>query len=748
MKMTSSPPSSSDPTGSRAFELLAEPVRRWIWQRGWTSLREVQERAIPVILSGSDDVIVSASTASGKTEAAYFPICSSLVKKPASTVGSLCVSPLKALINDQFQRVEELCEHLGIKVNRWHGDVASHVKKKLLSEPNGILIITPESLEALFVVHGTKIRRLFGDLRYLVVDELHSFMGSERGRQLQSLLHRLDAAIGKTIPRIGLSATLADMHLAAEFLRPGEADAVQMVTVPGEQALLLQVRGYRAKALKIAANEKNEAATEDALAIAQHIAKKVRGSKNLVFANSRARVEIFADLLGRLSERENIPNEFWPHHGSLARELREDVERMLKEKDRPLTVVCTSTLEMGIDVGAMKSIVQIGAPPSVASLRQRLGRSGRQEGEPAILRIYASEAEIEPGLPLQDCLRPELIQSIAMVRLMLRKWCEPAQVGAVHLSTLTQQILSTIAEKGGVTARDAWRVLCRTGPFRRVDQRIFARLLKCLAARDLIQQSQDGTLFLGVAGERVVNHYSFFTAFVTAEEYRIVEGSRELGSMPIRIAIGEGMFIIFAGRRWRVLSVDEARRLVQVEASEAGRAPQFAGLGGAVHGAVRQEMQTVLSDSEIAQYLDAGARDLLAEARSEYRRLGLDHQGVIEHGDDVVLFPWAGDAAMDTLVLRLRGEGFGVGRDAIALSVENADRRSVESALRSLLAEGCPQGLAQRLARLAENRIREKYDSVLDDELMALEHANRALDMEASHDAIRRLLGEPPAQAS
>ena len=247
----SSPPSASDGAMSPAsqpssFNLLHEKVRRWIWERGWHELRDLQNAAIRPILAGSQDVILSAATASGKTEAAFLPICTRLVDSEGAGAKALYISPLKALINDQFRRAADLCDQLDIPVHRWHGDVSADRKRGFIREPNGVLLITPESLEAMFIGHGPKMRRLFASLHYVVVDELHAFLDSERGRQLQSLLCRLETVLGRRVPRIALSATLGDMQLAADFLRPGKAaDVLLLSSADGGGELKLLIRGYR-----------------------------------------------------------------------------------------------------------------------------------------------------------------------------------------------------------------------------------------------------------------------------------------------------------------------------------------------------------------------------------------------------------------------------------------------------------------------------------------------------------------------
>ena len=219
----------STAASSAAFDLLHGKVRQWIWRQGWDGLREIQEKSIPILLSGASDLIITAGTASGKTEAAFLPIVSRLASEEASaTTGfrAIYVSPLRALINDQFGRMESLCDDVEIEVTKWHGDVSASTKMRARKNPQGILLITPESLEAILVRRGQEAGRLFRGLSYVVIDEMHAFMDSPRGKQLQSLLHRIDVASGTRAVRVGLSATLADENISRAFLRPLDPDSV------------------------------------------------------------------------------------------------------------------------------------------------------------------------------------------------------------------------------------------------------------------------------------------------------------------------------------------------------------------------------------------------------------------------------------------------------------------------------------------------------------------------------------------
>ena len=230
---------------SRAFDLLDETVRRWVWEQHWSGLRDVQERAIPAILEEKHDVILAAATASGKTEAAFLPIVTKVGYESDDALTVLYIAPLKALINDQFSRLDLLTERMEIPVTRWHGDSEASRKKSLLKKPRGFLLITPESLEAILLRQGSAIAHLFAGLRYIVVDELHAFMGSERGRQLQTLLHRIEAVVNRRIPRIGLSATIADMRDAASFLRPQDSRETILIRSSSESVeIKAQIKGF------------------------------------------------------------------------------------------------------------------------------------------------------------------------------------------------------------------------------------------------------------------------------------------------------------------------------------------------------------------------------------------------------------------------------------------------------------------------------------------------------------------------
>lgn len=725
--------------------MLDERIQRWIWSQRWTGLRAVQEYAIPPLLTGTTDVILAAATAAGKTEAAFFPLLTRLVQAGSGYI--LSVSPLKALINDQVLRLTPLCALLDVPILGWHGDVPASRKQKFLKNMSGVLIITPESLEAIFVTKGTTIPAFAKAASAVVIDELHAFIGTERGKQVQSLLHRLEIAADRKIARVGLSATLGDKSLAAAYLRPGSGDEVRTIDAVNEgYELKLLVKGYddklapesNSKSEDVVVDETNESDEEAFesddlksmpahLAVSDYLYHHLRGSNNLIFPNSRSKVEFYSDQLRRRCEMEDVPNEFWPHHGSLSRELREESEAALKSGERPASAVCTTTLELGIDIGSISSVAQIGPPPSVASLRQRLGRSGRRPGEPAILRCFAIEPSLTPRSNFSDRIREGLVQTIAMIRLLLARWVEPPRVEALHASTLVQQILSIIAQKGGATAAELWMVLVRGGVFGRIESEEFSALLRALGTRDLITQDHGGVLLPGIAGEKLINQFDFYSAFTSGDEFRLIAEGHILGSIPVERPLTSGQRIIFGGRRWKVQDVDSRGKVIYANRDRGGAPPSFEGTSGAVHDRVREEMKLVLAGTEPIPFLDTKAAELLREARHWFIDAGLDQKQWFVDGRSILLLGWHGDAVHDALALLLTAHGIQASNEGSAIRGYSTDQQKATDVLAEI-ANG-PVPTTADLKVRPDHVIREKWDWVLPDALRLRSYATAQLDL-------------------
>ena len=724
---------------SSSFCLLDERIQRWIWAENWSELRDVQERSIAAISGGGSDVIIAAATAAGKTEAAFFPVLSNMLKAGEEHGLCLYISPLKALINDQFGRLERLCATLEIPVWPWHGDISSSSKTRFFKQPSGVVLITPESLEAMLCNRGFQMPRIAARLRYIVVDELHAFIGTERGKQLQSLMLRIEQAAGRTVPRIGLSATLGDLRLGADFLRPHSGAAVDIIESQADRGTLnILIKGY-VDVVPPPSDEEPDDESSSELSIVQDLFAKLRGSNNLIFPNSRGRVEQYTYALRRLCEAAKAPNEFWPHHGSLSREIREETEAALKNKEGCATAICTNTLELGIDIGAVKSVAQIGSPPSVASMRQRMGRSGRRAGESAILRGYVTERELHVESELMDQLREGTLEFGAMVSLMLDGWIEPPKTHGLHLSTLIQQLLSLIAQHGGIQAADAYRILCARGPFASTEKSDFAELLRHLGKMELLQQEASGLLLHGSKGERLVNHYTFYAAFATEDEFRIVNASRVLGSLPVSSSVSVGDYILFAGRTWVVEDIDDDSKTIVVGKTNTGRAPLFNGSGGYVHTKVRERMRELYQSGLPLSFMDEGAKKLMLEGCQTFQRCGLARKPLLTIGGRVFLFTWLGDHANEAIALVLKSQGLAATAQGPAVKVDDASEQRVAGCLLAFASEAPPA--IQILLHKEHNLRRAKWDWALPERLLKMSFASLHLDIAQAHEwAVKHVL--------
>ena len=724
-------------------QLLNPAVRKWIYKQGWTDLRDIQKEAIRPILAGNSDLVISASTAAGKTEAAFLPAITAItaIADETSGFGILYISPLKALINDQYRRLEELCDMMDIKVTSWHGDSSRSKKKEAKRNPEGILLITPESLESLLIREAGWVKVSFESLKYIIIDEYHAFIGTERGSHLHSLMHRLENLLDRykaPIPRIALSATLGNMDDVLANLRPNSTFPHALIEGCGQSSLKMQVKGY----LNRARGELERPADRQ---IAGDIYELLRGDTNLVFANSRKRTEHFTVMLSDLCDENLVPNEFFSHHGSLSKELRTTLESRLQKQTLPTTAVCTMTLELGIDIGKVKSVAQVTAPHSVSSLRQRLGRSGRR-GDPAILRMFIAENELSAkDSNIVDKLRMELLQSAAMIRLLVsQKWYEPADTGLFHFSTLLHQVLAIIAQWGGVRAEQLWSLLCKSEIFKNVTIDHFKTLLQAMGEERLILQLSSGEMALGDRGENLVGHYTFYAVFKTPEEYRIVVEGKTLGTLPVDSLVIPEQHIVFAGKRWKVKDVDEERKVIHVIPSKAGTPPNFGGDGMSVHDYVRQEMLKIYLEGDYqidvegmkVEFMDSTAKKLFSEGLDYFRDLKLRNKRIISHAGNACIIPWMGDKIVNTLAVLLISQGYKASCFAGVIEIEGADHSDVSRCLKAFSRENKPSNTD--LAKLVKNKQTEKYDYLLPENLLNEGYGAKAFDVDSTIDWIMK----------
>jgi ATP-dependent Lhr-like helicase len=704
-----------------AYHRLHPKIRRWIRDQGWDELREIQARTILAVLDSDRDVLIAASTAAGKTEAAFLPVLTSIAERKATGFSVLYISPLKALINDQFRRLDELCGSMDIPVVKWHGDAPQAEKKKAMAKPVGIALITPESIEAMLVRRPADARRLLSSAEFIVIDEVHAFLQGPRGLHVASLLRRIDAMSDRPARRVGLSATIGDLDQAAAWLRPTDPQRVEILKAKSDAPeLRLQIRGY-VEPPDLDDPDHAEGGWEWAddvphkIAldyIADHLFATLRGENNLVFGGSRRTVESAADRLRLRSEKSNVPNEFYPHHGSLSKVLREELEERLKDGRLPTTAVCTSTLELGVDIGSVKSVAQIGAPRSMASLRQRLGRTGRRRGTPSVLRIYLREPEITQKSGIMDRLRPNTIRSVAVVRLLLQDFVEEAGAAPEIASTLIHQTLSVIAERGGIRPKPLFDLLCGPGPFSSIGPSEFTNLLRHLATKGVrfIEQAPDSTLMLAQEGEKIVQSRSFFAVFESSEEWRLTVGGRTLGTLPITYPVHKDGLVVFAGQRWIIHDVDEQTKTLVVAPHPGGIVPRFEpSAGEPAHDRLIAEMRSVYLGDDVPSYLDEKARELLAEGRATFRHLGLDRRSLVSENRDMHVFLWRGSLVTAVFGAALAMAGLASGVHDLGVSVSKIKEEELRPILATLggMHELGPADVAEFVANIKTGKFRE-----------------------------------------
>ena len=710
---------------SSSFELLHPKVQKWVWAQKWSSLQTIQESTIPYVLKADRDLIISASTGGGKTEAVFLPILTKILENRNSQCGYsvLYVSPLKALINDQYRRLMDMTKDMGIPVTPWHGDVSASIKTNSLKHPSGILVITPESLEAMLMNRKQTLHNSFDSLMYVVIDEFHSLIGFERGKQLQSLLSRLENYIGRKVPRIAMSATLSDYEAVEQFLRP---DNSMTCTIPecgeSDHEIKILLKEY------LITKQHDSLAVEDE--ISEDIYNKLRGSNNLVFANSRVDVESYSVALAEKCEKNNVPNEFRTHHGSISKIERESVEHELLEGNYPVTAVCTCTLELGIDIGKVKSIAQIGSCSSVSGIRQRLGRSGRR-GEPSILRIYSHDSEQE-GFLYE--LRHSLIQNIAVVELIRERKYERPCVCAYHFSTLIQQILSCLTQYGGFTPKDGWLLLCKNGAFNNVTSTMFLNLLKYLGEIKVLAMTHNGLVVIGEEGEKILHQTDFYAAFKSEKEISVVNkrNGKEIGT--VQNLENVGAMILLSGRRWIVEESDtKAKRLIVSLVKDGGRA-SYVGGGALLDYLIAQKMRDVLESDELYSYLDKNTASIqaLSDARTFYRVNHLNNPSV-RGFSEVITMTWSGDKINDTILLCAKLYlDKSVKKTSISISLTLEE-------MRDILSNGKPK--AEDLSALLPRELKyiQKYDEYLPDALLNLEYGAAMLDVDGAWEVLEKI---------
>lgn len=738
---------------SEIFHRFPSFLQDYIYRSGWESLRDVQVRAAEVLFARNQNLLLTSPTASGKTEAALFPVLTMLAEDEPTSFGALYIAPLKSLINDQFSRLEEVLDLSHIPVFHWHGDVAMSHKHKALENPKGILQITPESLESMLMNRSNDIVRLFGDLRFVILDEVHTLTGSDRGNQILCQLCRMAHLIGHDPIRIGLSATIGDEAAAAAWLGAGSERETVVVGVGdartswrlGMEHFFIQSDSpSQSDGGHPLLSEDGEEAYSPLDPGFEYMYDASKDKKCLIFSNSREETEYLTATLRQIADRRGEPDVFQIHHGNLSASIREEAEMKLKDEELRTVTCATVTLELGIDIGRLERILQLESPHSVASLLQRLGRSGRRGAPPEMMMVFREENPL-PNTPLPQLMPWELLRAIAIVQLYLEeRFIEPPNVRKLPFSLLFQQTLSVLAASGELTPKALAEKVLSLPPFEKVTPEDYRTLLVSMLNLDYLEMTEEKGLLIGLKGERLINSFKFYAVFKDSEDYTVRCGSDEIGTITTPPPVGDRFAL--AGRVWEVEELDIPRKLIYCKQVKGKMEVSWPGDYGEIHTRILERMKQVLAEDTDYPYLKPNAKKRLEVARRVARNTGmLDDPLVHLGGYTWCYFPWLGTRSFRTMrkFLARHGARYGVsgmefeGCFYLTFKMDRGDRNALVEHLKTVVeAEGVDTAA---LVGANECPVFEKYDDRIPGELLRRAYVTDRLRADEVEKRIREL---------
>lgn len=637
---------------TNAYDRIAPFIQEYIYKERWHELRDIQVAACKVIFDSDANLLLSSGTASGKTEAAFLPVLTDLYNNPSNSVGVLYISPLKALINDQFERLDGLLEYSNIPVWKWHGDVSQNKKQKLLNRPYGVMQTTPESLEALIMKKSANVITLFSDLRYIIIDEVHYFMDSPRGIQLLSILERIQRLTNIIPRRIGLSATLGNYNNAETWLSSGTNRKCITPSVGDPKRTIKLFLDYYPlhKDGEIVIGE------DEYINFLYSVTNK---KKCIVFSNSRTEVEYNIAMLKHIDRTNCGANKYMVHHGNISTALREDTERAMRESEVPITTGATVTLELGIDIGSLERIVQTGSPFTVSSFVQRLGRCGRKTSVSEMCFVFKG---FEPSKKdIVHSINWGFLKCIAIIQLYIEeRWIEPISTPKLPYSILYHQTMSIMYSSAELSpAMLAMKVLTLS-VFKNITQEDYKIFLNYLLSIGHLEKTEKNTLIVGLKAEPILNNFEFYSVFTTPKEYSVRHESEEIGTVHQKYPIGESFCL--AGFSWRVKDIDEDSNCIYVERIEGISSNMwFTDCYTIIETKIMKKIRELLKSEDNYSYLSQNSKHLLNQIRYEAQYANIIDTPIVKTSDKgFYIFPWVGTKAMNVLYLFFKSEGFNV----------------------------------------------------------------------------------------
>lgn len=694
-----------------AFERLSGALQYQIVNTlGFRELRPVQEQSIEALLDGKNAVVL-APTAGGKTEAAFFPVLSAMDSEDWRPVSVLYLSPIRALLNNQEDRIGRYAGTIGRRVFKWHGDTSQSARKRFLAEPTDILLITPESLEAMLISPRVPTRELFAGLRAVIIDEIHAFANDDRGAHLSALMERLTRFCGRDVQRIGLSATVGNPDEILRWVQGSSQRASQIVDPGGAK---------RAPELSL-----------DFVGSVENAARVVQalhpGKKRLVFVDSRRQAEQLGNLLSGVGVMTFVS------HGSLSMTERRDAERAFQD-GKDCVIVATSALELGIDVGDLDHVLQLDAPPSVASFLQRMGRTGRRGG-PANCTFLATK---DTGT----------LQAAAIIQLFREGYVEPVRPSRTAFHIFAHQVMGLVVQHGGLPRGDLWAWLEGAAAFAGITAEERDRVIDHMLASGILAD-QEGKVWLGPEGEKRYGRANFrelYAVFDTPRLISVRSGPEEVGTVDAQFLTAidseaqPGAFML-AGRAWQIITVEWDRGICIVKPAPSGKPPRWSGGPRFLGHALCQSMRRVLVGETEDPAWSQRARATLRTARSEHTFLHDAPAPLLDSGDHLEWWTFAGGGANLLLARMLEaelGEKVTSGNTSVRFKEKAGESLvAVRQAIDAVAERGGPT--ASDAARFAIGATRgrlSKFDRCLPEEMLARLIVEAALDVDGARRSL------------
>ena len=640
------------------FSRLAPFIQDYIYTHKWSELRGIQVAACEAIFDTDHNLLLSSGTASGKTEAAFLPVLTELHNNPSRSVGVMYISPLKALINDQFKRLDQLLLDGNIRVTKWHGDANPTEKQALVRSPQGVLQITPESLESLLMNKRGQAIKMFADLRFVIIDEVHYFMRDQRGVQVLCLLERLQRLSDNTPRRIGLSATLGDIDMAKDWLNTGTHRQSVAPLVPADKKKIKLFVERFVQAPEFDSSYKGgiyHAAGDSAHN--EYLFKMTLDKRTIIFTNSREESEFLISNLREIAIKNKAPDVYRVHHGNVSALLREQTEDEMKEGDGKIVTGATVTLELGIDIGALDQVVQVGAPGSVSSFAQRLGRCGRREQVAQILFTFVEEVQTTA----QDKLGPinwNFIRLITIIELYTKEqWLEPLLPQHHPYPLLYHQTMGYLKSSGETSPAKLAQEMLSMSVFSHISQADYQAQLKHMLDTEHLQLTDRDGLIIGPIGERIVNHFQFFTVFIIHDYYLVKDENRTIGT--VDQVYPKGTRFSLGGMSWETVDVNTRSKVIFVKkVPGVAEVDWVAEFRGELHVVLVRKLRSILLCDDTYPYLSESASNRLSEIRYLARGSGILEKRVTPLSNRTfAVFPWIGTRQLFTLHYALLARG-------------------------------------------------------------------------------------------